>query len=450
MYELTQLLASLRRRRRQAIVLFLVLLVLGSVAVLLFPLGYAISSQVLIKRPDTMNTSSNYPQIDALLSSNRDTAIETYIAMALRPTIPRAVIDQLGLKISVKNFLKWHLVVTPVTHADIINIQVTWHDPNVAAAAANAFAREFVAEQRTLAASQASEAAASLSVALQKAKADLSNGERALTLFESRHEISDASTQTAAILAAISDIQAKERNLEGQRSQEEGQLSSLSAQIGTVPATIDAATVIGASPTSDQLEQQLSQQRVALRLLRAQFTERYPEVIATERQIAGLEATLAKTPGTRVTSRNVEPNPLSTSLVSQAATLQSQVIGDHAQLSLLRTQETTLQDQLRMFPRDVTQLQALQRQAKSAEQIYDVLQENYFNAVVAKSMAVSDLSVVADADPALAKVRPPRVLSLLAIAIVALLVTLATIALLEWYALWSVSRAKRTRLLHSD
>lgn len=350
MYELTQLLASLRRRRHQAIVLFLVLLVLGSAAVLLFPLGYAISSQVLIKRPDTMNTSSNYPQIDALLSSNRDTAIETYIAMALRPTIPRAVIEQLGLKISVKNFLKWHLVVTPVTHADIINIQVTWRDPNVAAAAANAFAREFVAEQRTLAASQASEAAASLSVALQKAKADLSNGERAVTLFESRHEIADASTQTAAILAAISDIQAKERNLEGQRSQEEGQLSSLSAQIGTVPATIDAATVIGASPTSDQLEQQLSQQRVALRLLRAQFTERYPEVIATERQIASLQATLAKTPGTRVTSRNVEPNPLSASLVSQAATLQSQVIGDHAQLSLLRTQETTLQDQLRLFP----------------------------------------------------------------------------------------------------
>ena len=451
MYELTQLMASLRRRRRQAIILFLILTIVGVTTVLLFPLGYAISSQVLIKRADTMATSTTYPQIDALLAWNRDTAIETYIAMALRPTIAQHVIDQLGLRTSVKNFLKWHLVVTPVTHADVINIQVTWRDPNIAADAANAFAREFVAEQRMITVSQASEAAASLSIALQKAQADLSKTERALTLFESRNELADASTQTTSILAAISDVESKERFVAAERVQAQGQLSSMSAQIGSTPTTVDAATVISSSPTNDQIQQQLSQQRLSLQILRQQFTERYPEVIATERQIASLESALSKTPSTKVTSRNLQPNPLSASLVSQAATLQAQVVGDTAQLSLLHSQEATLRDQLRLFPADVIELTALQRQAKSDETIYDFLQTNYFNALVAKSMAVSDLSVVQDADPSLAKVRPPRVLSIGAIIVVAFLITVAVILLLEWLAVWSMSRTKLANpAFHSD
>jgi len=98
---------------------------------------------------------------------------------------------------------------------------------------------------------------------------------------------------------------------------------------------------------------------------------------------------------------------------------------------VLRSQEASLHRQLRVFPRDVSQLATLQRQEKAAESIYNTLQNNYFNAVVAKSMAVSDLSVIQYADPALATVRPPRLLSLLAVALVSLLATLAMVALLE-------------------
>jgi polysaccharide biosynthesis transport protein len=439
MYELTELMASIRRRRRQALVLFLAILILGCAAVLLFPRSYATSSQVLIKRPDTLLQSTNYPQIDALLASNRDTAIETYIAMAESPVISQRVIGELGLKMTVKRFLKWNLVVTPVTHSDIINITVSLRDPSVSAAAANGIAREFVAKQRTLAASQAAEAASSLSIALDNARTDLSNSERALTLFETRHQLADITTQTTSILAAISDIQGKERVIDADRVQAQGQLSALTGEIAAAPPTVEAGTVIGPSPTADQIEQQLSQQRLALALLRRQFTDKYPEVIATESQIAGLEAELARAPRTRVTSRSIEPNPLTSSLVSQASTLRAQITGNIAQLNLLRSQELTLRDQLRAFPGDISELSALQRQAKSAENIYNVLQTNYFDAVVAKNMAVSDLSIVQEADPALAKVRPPLALSFVAIAIIAVMATVGIVALLEWYAASSMA-----------
>lgn len=434
MYELAQLMASLRRRRRQAIILFLAILIVGSAAVLLFPRAYVTNSQVLIKRADSLPHESAYPQIDALLMMNRDAAIETYVAMALQPPISQQVIQQLGLKITLKKFLKYHVVVTPVTHSDIINIAISWKDPNISANAANIFAHAFVARQRRLAASQATEAVADLSIALQKAQNDLSTSEHALTLFESQHELADASTQTASIIAAIGDVQSKERVVNDERVQAQGQLTAITTQVAAAPATINAGTVVGTSPAADQLEQQLAQQRLQLALLRRQFTTRYPEVIATQTQIAGLEAALAKAPSTRVTSRNIEPNPLTSSLVSQAGTLKAQIVGNLAQLDLLRSQEVALRGQLRTYPQDITELSALQRNAKSAESIYNALQTNYFNAVVAKSMAVSDLSVVQEADPALSKVRPPLALSLIAIAVVALLGTVGIVALLEWYA----------------
>ena len=297
---------------------------------------------------------------------------------------------------------------------------------------ANAFARAFIERQRELAASQAAEAATSLSVALNKAQSDLEDSERALTLFEARSRLADAPTQTASILGSISDVQSKERAVDAERVQAEGQLSGTNGLLATLPGTIDASRVISRSSVADQLEQQLSQQQLNLRILRRQFTARYPEVVSTESQIATLQSELKSTAPTDITSRSVEPNPLAASLASEAATLQAQIAGNSVQLRLLRSQEASLLAQLRVFPASVSELSALQRRQKAAETIYDALQNNYFNAVVARSMAVSDLSIVQYADPALATVRPPKGLAFIVAILVAAVIALGIVGLLEW------------------
>jgi uncharacterized protein involved in exopolysaccharide biosynthesis len=439
MHELSDLAGSIRRHYRLALALYVVLVAIGAGAIMFLPRTYATSSQVLVKRPDTTLQSTGYPQIDALLAWNRDTAIETYAALARQPAVAQRVIRQLGLKASVKDLLSRSVTVSPLTNSDIINIGVDWQSAPGSAAIANAFARAFIERQRVLAASQASEAGASLSVALNKAQADLSNADRALTLFESRHELADANTQTTSLLSAIGDVQSKERAVDDERVQAEGQLSSIVGQLSSLPQTVDASKTISSSPIADQIEQQLAQQRLQLSLLRRQFTEKYPDVIATQKQIASLQSELTQTPPTKVTSRNVELNPLNTALTSQAATLQSQIAGDFEQYKLLRSQESGLLGQLRRYPEDVSELSDLQRQAKAAESIYDALQNNYFNAVVAKSMAVSDVSLIQVADPSLATVRPPRLLALFTVIGIAFFATIGIIYLLDWYAVGSMS-----------
>ncbi len=439
MYELSQLIGTLRRQSRLAVIIFLVLVAIGATAVMLSPRTFETSSDVLVKRPDTQLQSTNYPQIDALLASNRDTAVETYVALARQPAIAEQTIRALGLNTTPSDLLGKSVTVTPLTNADILKISVDWRDPEGSASIANAFARAFLDRQRVLAASQASEAAASLSVALNRAQNDLSNADRALTLFQSQHGLADGNTQTASLLAAIADIQSKERTVEAERMQAQGQLTTVRGQIADAPSTVNATTTIGTAPATDQMQQQLSQQELQLTLLRRQFTEKYPDVIATEKQIASLKAALVRAPQTKVTGTNVEPNPLTTSLTTQAATLQSQINGDLSQLRVLDSQESALSAQLQVYPQFMSDLSTLQRKEKSAETIYDALQSNYFNALVAKNMAVSDLTIVQYADPALATARPPRLPALFAVIAVALLATLGLVFLLDWYAVGSMS-----------
>lgn len=426
------MLATIRRRRATALALFLAILLVGSAIVLLLPRSYATSSEILIKRADTALQSTTYPQIDALLTWNRDTATETYIALAHQPAIADRVIADLGLRTTSKELLSKSIVVTPVTNSDIIRIEAEWRDPRGSADIANAFARAFIERQRMLAASEATEAAASLSIALNRAQSDLSRAETNLTVFESRYELTDASTQTASILSAIADIQSKIRAGEAESAQAQAQLSSIGSDLAALPRTIDASKVFSTDPTTDQIEQQLAQQRLQLAVLRQQFTEKYPDLIATKKQIASLEAALKSSRVSRITSTTVEPNPLNAGLTNQAATLRAQIAGNSAQLTALREEESDLLAKLRVFPGDLSQLSSLQRRVKSAEAIYDALQSNYFNAVVAKSMAVSDLSVVQNADAGSATVKPPRLLALAMVALVAFLISLATVAIVEW------------------
>lgn len=441
MYEITQFAASIRRRRRLAVALFLSFAIIGAVFVMSIPQTYATSSEVLVKRPDTQLQSTTYPEIDALLAWNRDTAMETYLSLARQPAVAERVVRALKLRTTARDLLA-DVVVTPLSNSDIINIAVDWRDANGSARVANAFAEQFIDRQRELAASQAAEAAASLSVALEKARSDLADADRALTLFESRYRLADSQTQTTGILSSISDVQSKERAVDTERVQAEGQLSRTNKELAALPGNIEASQVISGSPAADQIEQQLSQQQLNLRLLRQQFTSRYPDVIAAESRIATLQSELKNIPLTRVTSRNLEVNPMAAELASQAATLRAQIAGNAAQLHLLRSQESALLGQLRVFPGQLSELSALQRQQKAAETIYEALQSSYFNAVVAKSMAVSDLSIIQNADPALATVRPPKSLGLIAAILVAALIALGIVGLLDWSPAQSIARSE--------
>ncbi len=427
MLEFAALIRLLQRRWRLMGLIFLVLLFVGTIAVLIMPRTYQSTSLILIKRADGNLASSNYPQIDALLAWNRETTVETYVALAMQPPIADAVRRDLRLRSSAADLLLHDVAVMPLTNSDIVQYVAQWRTRDGSAALANAFAREFVRRQRELAASQASEATQSLGVALDAAKLDLTAADRRLVEFESQRALSNGDVQTTNILAAISDTESKIRAAQISRAQADAEASRLSGLLRETPTTVSSQKTVGVSPTNDQLQSLLTAQQVRLRLLRRQFSDDYPDVVDAKNQIATLTTALRSTPQRRVDSLTFAANPLSPQLEGQLAGFRTESAGDGAQMEQLQRQETALYLSLRQAPSGVSELSNLQRQVKSDEAIYDALQDNYFKAVVAKNMAVSDLAVVSWADPAMADVRPRRSAAIAVIALVSLLIAFASV-----------------------
>ncbi|MGA8574538.1 MAG: hypothetical protein WB609_02480 [Candidatus Cybelea sp.] len=376
-----------------------------------------------------MQQASQYPQIDALLASNRETTIETYAALAQRPDVYEQVIRKLHLGVSLWNFSQI-VTVTPLTNTSILQYQVDWSNPRASVEIANELARAFITQERALAESEASDAAESLASALGRAGANLSLAQNELNEFESRHALADPLAETAGTLAAIADVQSKMREASAEQAQDQGQLSSLFEQIARLPATSGTQT-FGAEPDRDPIQEQLAAQQVRLKQLQLQFTPDYPDIIDARHQIASLESQLRSNPPARTFSSTVAANPTTEQLRAQAATLQAQLAGRQHQLATLEAERLVLNRQLREAPASLSALADLQRRVKADQTIYDALQTSYFNAAVSANMSASELTIVALADPTLAEVRPRLSVSALVLAVVLFLCVLGLVGILD-------------------
>jgi capsular exopolysaccharide synthesis family protein len=145
---------------------------------------------------------------------------------------------------------------------------------------------------------------------------------------------------------------------------------------------------------------------VELDAARKQYTDQHPTVIALMQQKATLEKELASQKQTYVASKTVVPNPVYQQLAQNAAQLRSQIAGDESQIATLKGQQQTVGGLVRALPNVSRQLADLQRNAQLAEGVYNALRQHYNDALVAKTMALSNVTVDQPAEARFAKTIP--------------------------------------------
>lgn len=434
MYELNRVVRTLLRRWPMFVGAFVAVLVLGGVMLAVMPRTYVSNAEVMVRRSNDLMQPSAYPQIDALLSWNRDATVETYAALATNPAIAEDVVKRLKLRTTAKDLLNVNVNIVPVVNSDVLRISVAWRNAAMASSVANAFAEQFVAHESAIASSQARQAARSLRESATFARSEVFEAESQLSQFQARHSLADSAQQTTELLNAAAELRSKERNALLDRSGASAQLRIVASEAGTLPATIEASKTMTQPAVGDTLRGQLVQEQVTLRQLQQQFTDSYPDVVAAKLQIANLERSISALPAREESSSVLAPNPLGASLKTTEAALESQVQGDSAQLSTLRTQEASLHAQLVSLPSVLAQYDRLQREVKTDSALYDALEAAYYNAVVAENMAVSDVAVVQLADPAVAETRPPLSIALLSIVLIAAFFAFGVTFVVDWCA----------------
>jgi capsular exopolysaccharide synthesis family protein len=358
------------------------------------------------------DANTTLPLLNALLAATGAQTSETYAELFQESPVANQVISDLSLPMTAGELLG-HVKVTPVINTTLLDLAITWSNPDMAAKVANSFAGAFVEHERMLVGAQADQAITTLAVQLPKAQAAAAAAESALATFQSQNNMADLQTTTQNTMNAAAAIDAKINATEVDRSQVAAQLKNINAQLASVGKSVPGQTSTAPNPVLGQLQTQLAQVSVQLQVAQQQYTDKHPTVIGLRRQEAELQREIDRTSPTVVAQANTMPNPVYEQLQAQAATVSGQVAADSAMIAQLQAQHAAMRPELSSLPGKATRLLDLQRQAKLAGDVLNALQQKVNEANISKTTALSDVTITAPASAADATVTPNRTMNLI-------------------------------------
>jgi polysaccharide biosynthesis transport protein len=402
------ILHTLQRRIRPMIAIFFGFIGLVLVFSLLVPKSYTTDIKMITGNSGSGSgdsTNSQLPVLNALLAASGVQSAETYVELFQETPVAQQVSRNLRLGMSPRSLLD-HVNVRPVTNTSIIDLSVTWSNPQTSALVANEFGKVVVEHQRNLVASQAQQALDYLKTQMPIANKTMHDAQMKLASYEATHHIADINAQTQSDITALGALDGKIGQTQADMQQAKAQLASVSGQMSHTPATITGGETTSQNPVLQQLQSQLSQVDVQLQTARQQYTDQHPTVIALKQQEAQLRSEIARQQATVISNTNTVPNPLYEQLQQQQAQYQAQVAADQAQIGELQRQRTAMGPTLANLPAQAAMLADLQRAAQSAQDVYTALQQKFNNASVARDTALSDVTVTQPAAPGQARVSP--------------------------------------------
>ncbi len=409
------------RRARPMLAIFLGFVGLVLVLTLVLPKSYTTTVKLIagnpggsvnVGDPSAAGPDSQIPVLNALLTASGVQSAETYVELFKELPVAEQVIAALGLHVSPQALLR-HVDVKPVTNTSILALSVRWGDPNVSAQIANEFGNVVVDRERQLVASQADTAIGFLNQQMPSAQKAMTDAQTQLASYEASHHIADITAQTQSAIGALAALDAKVGQTQADGQQASAELASARAQLASTPATISGSQTVAENPVLQQLQTQLSQVDVQLQTALQQYTDKHPTVIALKAQEAQIKREIAAQQATVVANTNTVPNPLYQQLQGQVAQFSTQIASDKAQVEALHKQQQQLAPQLAGLPAQAATLANLQRQAKSAEDIFGALQQKYNNAAIAKDTALSNVTITQPASARFASVSPNLIMNLL-------------------------------------
>jgi capsular exopolysaccharide synthesis family protein len=367
----------------------------------------------------SQNANTTLPLLNALLAATGVQTSETYAELFQETPVAAQVVSQLNLPMTPQQLLT-HVKVKPVVNTTLLDLAVSWRNPQMSATIANAFASAFVDHERELVGAQADQAIKTLSAQLPAAAAKAARADGALSQFQARNDMADLQTQTQNTMNAAAALDAKISATQVDSQQASALLASATGQLQSVGPTVGGATTVEPNPVLTQLQTQLAQVTTQLQVARQQYTDAHPVVIGLKHQQAELQSQISHTPATIVAQANTVMNPVNAQLNAQVATSRAQIASDAAELAQLQAQRAAMQPQLRALPGKATRLLDLQRNAKLAEDVLTALQQKLNEANISKTTALSDVTITSPAMAAEAVVSPKRTLNLIIGALVSI------------------------------
>jgi polysaccharide biosynthesis transport protein len=408
--------ALLRRKLLFASIVVAFTALVGTVTYIT-PKSYTTTVRLLAGSTGSETTPSNgdtaLPILNALMLQSGLQSAETFAELVQQQNIASAVASNLKLNLKPGTLLQ-HVTVKPVTNTAILDVSVSWKNPQGSARIANEFAKVFTDTQRGYVQSQATAALGFLSAELPEAKAHMQDAAAKLADFQESSGVFDTTDHTQQIVARDSAIQERIDTLT--LDQREAQ-----ALLANVP-----------NPVRSDLETQLAGVESQLAIARSRYTPQFPAVQALVAQRDSLRAQIAAQPQQVQSNDIVAPNSNYVQLAQQAESYKARIDADQADLAQLQSQHNALVATMAQLPKQNMELTMLQQRDKLATDVFQALEQKYIDATIARTTAISDVAVVQAATPDSATVTPDIKLNLMIAPLVGLLIASIVVFVLDY------------------
>ena len=432
--DVMRLLAAIRRRWRLFTLIFAGFVLLVTAVTLIVPKSYTATVRLMAGRPgaeiNQNQQDTSLPVLNALVLQNGEQSAETFAQLAQQEDIAEKVVAQLKLPVSTDGLLR-RVSVKPIVNTALLNLSVRWNNPEAAATIANSFGKAFLDQERDFVRSQATAAIGYLQQEMPDAQTRMRDTAARLAAFQSANGFIDASAHTTDIVSRVSTIDQRIEQLVVDAGEAQALLSNVNGQLAGLPQTIDAAKQITANPVLTDLQTKLAAVQTQLAQAEQEYTPAHPAVIALRQQRAALLAQIAAQPASVDSGTTTAPNPLYQSLAQQAATYRARIDGDQGQLKALRAQRAAYKPTLAALPAQAMQFANVQQEAKRAADVYDALSQKYSDALIARTTAISDITVVQPATADAAVKSPNLPLNVAIAVIIGLALALAVVYVLD-------------------
>ena len=432
--ELQRFWSALWRRKRLLAAVFFGFIAVVAAFTLLQPKHYTTQVRLIAGNGGAVgdpNANTSLPLLNALISQTGVQTSETYAELLHESPIASEVAQTLNLPLTADQLLS-HVAIKPVTNTNIISLAVTWRDAATSAQIANTFADVFVDHQRKMISRQADSALAFLEQQLPQAQVHMRSAQNALAAYEVRSGIADLQTQMQTDIASMAALEQKQQQAELEAHQAQAQLATVQQLLASTPQTIVGERNVAENPVTGALETQIAQTEVDLNSTRQQYTESHPAVVALEQKLAQLKREASSHSETVVAGSQTVPNPVYEQLKQQEAALQEQLSAAQAQAATAAAQRKGAQPKLDELPAKSRRIGDLQREAKVAEGVYGALEQKYQDALIARTTALSDVTITQPADPRVATVSPNFAFNLSIGIAIGLVLAISTVLLIEY------------------
>ena len=427
--DLKDILKTIKKRGKLIASIFCGTVILAVVVSLLMPPTYEGETNLRIKQPKGL---ANSLLADLPMGNTGATKqlMSTYAEILKSRTVVQVVIDatQSGKEVvpTYEEMLK-RITTLTVKDTEILKVKVKASSPEEAKLVTNLLVDTFNDRMTYLVRSEQTSIREFIGERLKESKKELEQAEKLLGDYKREQKIVAPEEETKAMVEKFAAID---------KMGAENTVAIVSAQASLATArqqlSMEKPGFVADSPLIQQYKGNLAELEVKAVSLAASFTDKHPEVIATQAAINETKGKLRQEISAVISANAPSMNPIHQGLIQSQIQSEVEIAARGAQKQAIQSILNTSQQELNSLPAKEQGLTKVMRDAAVNQEIYIMLAKRHEEARISEVMQPTDVQVIDVAIEPDKPISPKKTLNVVIAAILGLFIGLATAFILEY------------------